>query len=148
MNEVILNDVPTREQIDALQHEVMKLPQVEPETTHRFADGMYMREVFRKANTVVVGKVHKKEHFFVVVSGEMTLWTEGGMKRVQAPFIWVSQPGTKRVTFAHTDCTAITVHRVSSQDIEKIEAELVEDDPSTMYIAGNKVIEKALEVSP
>jgi hypothetical protein len=137
--------VPTREQIEMLQAQLLKLPQVEPKTTHRFADGMYAREVFRTAGTLIVGKVHKKEHFFVVLAGELTLWTEAGMKRVTAPFIWVSQPGTKRVTYAHTDAIALTVHQVSSRDLESIEAELVEHEVASPFGVGNVLLPDILE---
>lgn len=142
---LVLADIPNREQIEALQAALLKLPQAEPLTAHHFADGMYLRTVFRKAGTVIVGKVHRKEHFFVVLEGNMTIWTEEGMKRVQAPFIWVSQPGTKRVTFAHTDATAMTVHCVSSRDIEEIEHELVEDEPASLFGPGNTALSRALE---
>lgn len=143
-----LPNIPSREQIEALQVEVLKLPQAEPITTHRFADGMYCREVFRKEGTLVVGKVHKKEHLFMLIQGVMTLWTEQGMKTVEAPFIWVSSPGTKRVTYAHSDCIAVTVHQVSSRDLEKIEAELVEDDPAALFGPGNVVKLPVLEAAP
>lgn len=140
-----ISEVPTREQIEALQAELLKLPQAGPETSHYFADGMYLRTVFRKAGTVIVGKVHKKEHFFIVLQGEMTIWTEAGMKRVSAPFIWVSKPGTKRVTLAHTDATAMTVHQVSSKDIEEIERELVEDEPASLFGPGNTPLPQVIE---
>ncbi len=145
MNNLTLSNVPTREQIEALQAEILKLPQAEPETKHYFADGMYCRTVFRKAGTVIVGKVHKKEHFFMVVEGEMTIWTEIGMQRVTGPFVWVSRPGTKRVTLAHTDATAMTVHQVSSHDLEEIERELVEDDPRALFGPGNIAITQVIE---
>ena len=126
-----------RERIDTLQSLMVQRDQAELETKHYFADGMYCRELFRPAGTLIVGKVHKKEHFLMVIQGELTLWTEEGMKRVKAPFIWVSQPGTKRATYAHEDSTAVTVHRVSSNDLEAIEAELVEFDEYARFGPGN-----------
>ena len=148
MNEIAaLPHVPSREQIEALQRELLKLPQCEPETSHYFADGMYARTVFRKAGTLIVGKVHKKEHFFALISGEISVWTEAGMKRVRAPFLWVSKPGTKRVTFAHEDSTAMTVHRVSSENLEAIEEELVETDAAALFGPGNIPLRPALEAS-
>lgn len=138
--------IPTREQIEALQAQLLRLPQAEPKTTHYFAGGMYCREVFRVAGTLIVGKVHRKEHFFVVLSGELTLWTEAGMKRVTAPFIWVSRPGTKRVTYAHTDAIAMTVHEVGSRDLDEIEAELVEDEVASRFGPGNVLLPNPLEV--
>lgn len=142
-----LPGVPTREQIEALQRELVKLPQAEAETRHYFADGMYLRTVARKAGVCIVGKVHKKEHFFAVIAGEMTIWTEVGMQRVKAPFFWVSLPGTKRVTLAHTDAIAMTVHQVSSRDLEEIEAELVEEDLGALFGPGNTAIQPVLEAS-
>jgi hypothetical protein len=136
---------PTDEQIIELQRALSALPQTEPITTHYFADGMCCRTVFRTARTLVVGKVHKKEHFFVLVQGEMTVWTTEGSKRAHAPYVWVCKPGTKRVTYAHTDATAMTVHRVSTTDLAKMEEELVEDDPSSNYGVANTLRAPALE---
>ena len=142
-----LPHVPNRSEIEALQSFLLKMPQAEPETTHYFADGMYLRTVFRKAGVCVTGKVHKKEHFFAVIAGEMTIWTEAGMQRVKAPFFWISQPGTKRVTYAHTDAIAMTVHRVSSTDIDEIERELVEEEGASLFGPGNVPRTPALEAA-
>lgn len=139
-NQAILMPVPSREQIEALQRELAKLPQCEPQTQHYFADGMYLRTVFRRRGVCVVGKVHKKEHFFIVLSGEMSIWTEEGMKRVEGPFVWVSKPGTKRVTYAHTDATAMTMHQVTSLNLDEIEEELVEEDASALFGSGNATL--------
>jgi quercetin dioxygenase-like cupin family protein len=144
-----LAKIPTREEIERLQEEVLKLPQtLEPVTRHYFADGMYCREVFRKQGVLVVGKVHKKEHFFMVVQGTLAFWTEEGMKRESAPYIWVSKPGTKRVTLALEDTTVVTVHQVSSSDIDEIEKELVEDEPASAYGPGNVLKNPLLEIEP
>jgi len=142
MNEVTAPDRPTREQIERLQSAMLKLPQAALETKHYWADGMYCRELFRPAGTTIVGKVHRKEHFLIVVSGTIRVWTEAGMKTVSAPFVWVSKPGTKRATHALTDATVLTVHRCAETDMEALEKELVEpfDGP---YLPGNTL--KALE---
>lgn len=134
--------------VQDLQRELLKLPQIEPDTQHYFADGMYAREVFRKAGTLIVGKVHKKEHFFVLIAGELSVWTERGHQRAKAPMIWISPIGTKRVTYAHEDSTAMTVHQVSSRDIEALERELVEEDLTSAYGAGNRLLTPLIEASP
>jgi len=54
---------PMLEKVQALQVELSKLPQYEPETKHYFHGGMYCREVFRHAGVLVVGAVHKKSIF-------------------------------------------------------------------------------------
>ena len=68
------------EKVQTLQAEVSKLPQYEPETKHTFHGGMYCREVFRHAGVLVVGKVHKKEHFYYIVSGTVAITTDDGVQ--------------------------------------------------------------------
>ena len=63
--------VPTREQIEALESEMKKMPQAEMVTENYFSDGMYCRKLIRPAGTLIVGKVHKKDHFFMCVKGEI-----------------------------------------------------------------------------
>jgi mannose-6-phosphate isomerase-like protein (cupin superfamily) len=131
--------VPTREQIERLQVEVMKLPQVEPVTENYFSNGMYCRKVWRCANTLVVGKVHKKDHFFICAAGEIIVWTEGGMKTLRAGDVIESKPGTKRVTLAVTDAIGITVHKTDKTDLDEIEAELIEPELVSLFDANNKI---------
>jgi len=139
-----LAHLPSREDIEKLQGAMAKLPQLELDTKHHFADGMYCRELFRPAGTTIVGKVHKREHFYIVLSGEVTIVGDGKRERVKAPRIFVSQPGTKRAVYAHEDSICITVHRTDSRDLDVIELELIEEDPAALFDAHNRV--KPLEL--
>lgn len=103
-------NVPTRSQIEALEMELARHPQAVIPAVHYFADGIYGREVTIPANTVVTGMVHKTEHINVVSKGEITVWTEDGMKRLKAPFTFVSRPGTKRAGFTHEETVWTTFH--------------------------------------
>lgn len=144
MNDLeLLPETPTREQIDRLEGEIKKFKQHEFKTSHYFAQGLYAREIFIPAGTVLTGKVHKAEHLNIVSQGDITVWTEHGMKRVQAPFTMVSKPGTKRVGFAHSDTIWTTIHACEEKDIEKIEQLLIEDDPTALYGVGNRLLESA-----
>ena len=118
------------------------LQQVELPTRHWFADGMYCRELFRPADTTIVGKVHKREHFYIVLSGEVTIAGDGYSERVVAPRIIVSQPGTKRATYAHVDSICITIHRTDSRDVNEIERELIEEDKTSLFDAFNHLKNK------
>jgi len=134
---IALFDIPTREKIDQFQEILSQYPQIELETTHYFADGMYCRELFRPAGATIVGKVHKKEHFYIVLSGEVTIVNAGSRERVKAPKIFISPPGTKRAVYAHVDSICITVHRTDKTDIHEIERELVEEDEKALFDAEN-----------
>jgi hypothetical protein len=134
-------DQPTSmlDKVKALQVEVSKLPQYEPDTKHYFHGGMYCREVFRDAGVLIVGAVHKKEHFYLIVSGTVAITTDDGVQEVTGPYLFSSKPGTKRAVYAMTDALCMTFHRVESSNVEDAEAELVEHDPDSMFSVGNKV---------
>jgi hypothetical protein len=136
--------VDMRARIEALQTELCKLPQYEPITRHTFHGGMYCREVFREAGILIVGKVHKKEHFYLIVGGTVAITTDDGVEFVTGPHLLCSKPGTKRAVYAETDTLCMTFHRVESDNVEDAEKELVEDAPDAMFSVGNKVKFKEL----
>ena len=139
MNEIIENFVPDIAAIKKLQHEMSQMPQAELQTEHYFSDGMYCRKVHRLAGTLIVGKVHKKPHFFMVAKGQIIAWTENGMKTLNEGDIVCSQPGTKRVTLAITDAIGITIHQTEKTDLDELEAELIEPDETAMLNSDNKL---------
>ena len=75
---------------------MMNLPQVQLQTAHFFADGMYARAVYRPAGTLIVGKVHKREHFYIVTKGSVQVSKDV----YRAGTVIVSKPGTKRAVLA------------------------------------------------
>jgi len=144
----LANIAPSREQIERLQAEMVQMPQYEPPTKHVFHGGMYCRQVWRPAGCLIVGKVHKKEHFYMVVSGTIKVTTDDGLQTITGPMLLCSTPGTKRAVFAETDALCMTFHRVESNTVEDAESELVEDDPKSMFTIGNKIKKTEIEVSP
>ena len=131
--------IDMRVKVDALQVEIAKHPQYEPITSHTFHGGMYCRQVFRHAGALIVGKVHKKEHFYLIAGGTVAITTDDGVQFVTGPHLLCSKPGTKRAVYAETDALCMTFHRVDSTTVEDAEAELVEDDPNAMFSVGNRV---------
>jgi len=139
VNDLELPSYVSREQIDRLQSEMVKMPQAELLTEHFFSPGMYCRRVYRSAGTLIVGKVHKEPHFFLCAKGEIIAWTENGMKKLQAGDLIESKAGTKRVTLAVTDAIGITIHRTDKTDLDEIEAELIEPDILALFDSANKL---------
>jgi len=140
MSELLENPlIPTQEQILNLQKEMKEMPQVELQTEHYFSGGMYCRKLTRPAGTLIVGKVHLKDHFFLCAKGEIIAWTEKGMKKLCAGDIIESKPGTKRVTYALSDAIGITVHKTDKTDLDEIEAELIEPDETALFDSSNKL---------
>lgn len=130
---------PMRERVERMQVELSKLPQYEPQTEHYFHAGMYCRKVFRDANVLIVGKVHKKEHFYVIVSGTVVVTTDDGVERITGPHVLKCKVGTKRAVFSETPVVTMTFHIADATTVEDAERELVEDDETSMYGAGNKL---------
>lgn len=136
-----------RQKVETLQQALAELPQYEPETKHYFHGGMYCREVFRHAGVLVVGAVHKKEHFYLIVSGTVQITDGNGIaQEVTGPYLFQSKPGTKRAVYAMTDAICMTFHATAATTIEEAETELVEADPNSMYSLGNKVKHVEIEV--
>ena len=137
--------IPTQEQITKLQAEMSLMPQIELQTEHYFSQGMYCRKLTRSAGTLIVGKVHKKDHFFLCAKGEIIAWSEGGMRHLYAGDVICSKPGTKRVTLAVTDAIGITFHKTNKTNLDKIEKELIEPDELALFDSSNNLKAQALE---
>mgnify|MGYP006316051195 CR=1 FL=1 len=117
--------IAVRSAIDRLQAKMQTMDTVDLPVTNHFADGLYARELFMPADSLAVGKVHAKSHFLVVLSGEVTAWTDEGMRTLTAGEVVRTSAGTKRVAYAHTDTRLITFHATQETDIALIEGELI-----------------------
>ncbi len=113
-----------KNKILALQEEVAKLPQVEFPLAHNFTDGVYVRTMFIPAGTVIVGKTHKHECISLVSKGRITIFTEDGLKEVQAPYMANAPAGVKRVGWAHEDTIWTTIHKNEDNETD---LDLLED---------------------
>lgn len=133
-----------------LQSELLKLPQYEPKTDHYFANGMYMRTIFSPAGTVIVGKEHKTEHFYVVLSGRVRVTSDDGVVELDAtkngPQILTCPAGTKRAVYVIEDAWRMNVHNNPGnlRDLDDLESLLIESDPESPFLADNTLKKEAL----
>jgi hypothetical protein len=119
-----------RAQIIALKDHMMSIPgeHLEMPVEHVLLDGMYMRKLFIKKDTLLIGKIHLKGCFNFVEKGDISVMTETGSKRVQAGYTLATPAGIQKVGYAHEDTIFINVFRTDETDIEKIEAEIATED--------------------
>ena len=92
--------------------------------THRFSDGIYVREIKIPKGMLIVGKIHKHDHPNFLMEGEVCVITETeGEEYLAAPLSMISKKGTKRALYAITDLTWVTVHNnpTNTQDLEELE---------------------------
>ncbi len=132
------------EKIAAYRSELSARPQVQPETENYFVpleDGgyLYCRKVTRQKDIATLGRVHKKEHLYIVAKGSIAIRGEFESIIYHAGDVINSKPGTQRLVVSIEDSVTITMHKVSSMDIDQIERELVEDDEDSNYLPGNKL---------
>jgi hypothetical protein len=122
----LLPIMPTREQIENLERLMLQQEQADTPTTHYFAPGLYCREQFIPAGTVLTGAVHKTEHI-AIFHGDITVWTERGMKRLTGRHTLVSKPGAKRVGFAHADTWCTNVFGTDKTTLAEVEPDICEE---------------------
>ena len=94
-------------------------------TKHSFADGQYIREIFNPAGLFIVTKIHNKTHPFFLMQGEISMFSQDGVEKISAPYPGITQAGTKRAIYTHTECVFVTVHATDKLNIEDIEEEVI-----------------------
>ncbi len=138
------------ENVRRLQSELLKLPQYEPKTDHYFAKGIYIRTIFSPAGTVIVGKEHKTEHFYVVLTGKVRVTTDNGVVELDAakngPQVLTCPVGTKRAVFVMEDAWRMNVHSNPENltDLDELESLLIVDDPASPFLADNTLKQELL----
>ena len=110
-------------------------------TTHRFTDGMYIREIFMPAGSLITSKVHKTEHPYIVSYGKVAVSIDGDdWDEITAPYTGITKPGTRRILYIIEDCIWTTFHRV---DDMKSEYNDLNDDEKENIV--KEIEEKILE---
>lgn len=95
---------------------------INPPLTHRFTPGLYIREIHMPAGSLITSKIHNTEHPFIISKGTVTVMTEDGEFKLQAPHTGITKPGTRRLLFCHTDVVWTTIHAITDgETVEEIE---------------------------
>ena len=117
----------TRDEILRLEDAIKTCPQIDPEplTKHHFAPGIYTRELFIPAGTVLTGKIHRHEIMNVLVSGTLKVTTDDGIETLTGPMIFNSKAGTKKAAVTLTDVIWLNIHPTESTDLQEIEKEFI-----------------------
>lgn len=83
------------------------------ETKHHFSDGVYTRETFIPAGTLLTGIRHKQKTISILAQGAITVMGVDRQGRATdygvlvAPFIMVTEPNIKKIGYAHEDTVFI-----------------------------------------
>lgn len=129
----------TRSQVERLQDVMSEMPQAPGMLTeHFFAGGMYCRRMVIPAGNVIVSKVHKTEHLFIGISGELEVVGQGATYVLTAGSVIPSAIGTKRAVRALTEVVCMTIHKTDLLSTEGLEEALMEADDRNLYDVNNQ----------
>ncbi len=118
---------PSSPRIDALQAAIERLPQVALPLTHRFTPGMYIRTIQMPKGAIVVSKIHRTQHPFVITKGRCAVWdAQNGVHELCAGHIGITMPGTRRILYIHEDTEWTTFHASDKTTPEAVEADIIE----------------------
>lgn len=109
---------------DTLTNELLKLPQVDLETTHVISGGLYARTIRIPAGVVLTGAIHNKDHIDIM-QGDVTVTTHEGTKRLTGHHVFETKAGLGRAGFAHSETLWTTICSTELTNLQDIEDELV-----------------------
>ena len=108
-----------------------------------FTPGLYTRQLFIPAGTILTTKLHKTEHPYVLSMGKVVIYTDdNSFQRIEAPFTGITYPGTRRIIHALTDAVWTTFHvnPDDCRDVATIEDRIIE--PHTNQVLNTKLKEE------
>ena len=124
----------THEQVDILEASMRKMPEdtkidIDSCTKHYFADGCYVRSIEIKAGGTIVGKLHRKECINILAKGKVAVVGQDGIPVIlEAPFVFVAPPYTKKAAYVLEDMIWLNVHpnAENTKDLNVLEQQIIE----------------------
>lgn len=116
-----LDIVERREKICLLEGAMLQHEQVIIPVKHRFSGGMYSREITIPKGTLLTGRIHKFDHFDIMLSGDISVSTDSdAVTRLTGLHIMEAKAGKKRAGYAHEDTHWITFHSAEERDCDEM----------------------------
>lgn len=126
----------TESDVQRLEAAFLDLPQADCPITHRFADGIYIREVRMPAGSYIIGHHHKTDHLNIMLTGHLTILNEDGTKTdLHAPQTFIS-PAGRKIAYIHEDVVWQNVFATEERDVETLEAMFL--DKSEAWLEAQK----------
>ncbi len=120
----------------------MNFQEIECPVTHRFTDGMYIRQIFMPKGAKLTSKIHNTKHPFVILKGDVTVYSENeGVVRYRAPMLGITKPGTRRVLLVNEDTIWTTFHPAEETEVNEIENRII-DKHINPFLALNRMVDQ------
>ena len=131
-------------------HEIAKaikesnLPQVECPVNHTFSGGVYIREMFAPADTIIIGKRHRYATCNILLRGTILIYTGEGVPtmRLEGPCIFTSEPMVQKMGYTVTDVVFANIHPTELTDPEEVEKEFIISEEEYVEWRAKKLVTK------
>lgn len=112
--------------VSRLEALLLDVPQRSLNTSHVVHGGMCARTILIPAGTVLTG-ARTNKHNMCILSGDITVTTDQGPRRLTGFHVIPASAGLKRAGIAHADTYWTTVWPTDLADIEAIEDEMTDE---------------------
>lgn len=132
--------IAKHEGIEQVEAAMLNLPQADCPLVHRFAPGLYIRELTVPAGVFVVAHKQRTRHLNIVLSGKFIMeGLDGNLQEMNAPLFFVAEPGRK-TGYALTTVVWQNIYATDETDIDKLEEMLLDKSETwTEYQAQEAV---------
>lgn len=114
-------ELTASQKVEALESHMLDHPQVDCPVVHHFGPGIYVREVHLPKGALALGHAQRFEHLNIMLKGKVAMPSpDGGLKILEAPSIFVGQPGRK-FGYILEDVVWQNVYATNETDIDKLE---------------------------
>lgn len=108
--------------------------------THHFCNGVYMREMFAPAGSLMLGHAHSEKALNIVLKGCVRMFADNVFKEVRAPQVLVSEPHVRKLGYVVEDLTWINVIATETTNVEDIEKRFIIKSPAYLDWETSKLI--------
>ena len=125
--------------VEVLEGAMLQVPQTNCPNKHYFSPGVYVREIFMPAGTVVIGHEHKTRHLNIVSTGRARVMMNGVIKEIVAPVTFESEPGVRKVLHILEDMVWSTVHVTKTTDLGELEEEMITKSETFLELTASDI---------
>ncbi len=111
--------------VEALERDMLVMPQAEVPITHHFAPGVYLREGVMPKGAIVIGHQHKKDHFTVFQKGRFLVRIGECITEFVAPCFFMAPAGSRKIFYIIEETVGFNIHPTNETDLEKLAEELI-----------------------
>lgn len=140
-----MNALKEYDPIEDLEKKFLGEEQVDCPVTHRFAPGVYLREIFMPTGTFIIGQRHNTKHFNVITKGQALVRIDGVVETIRAGDTFVSEPNVRKVLYIEEDMVWQTIHPTEETDLGLLEDQII--TKSNSYLEHEQQMLEARELN-